>query len=154
MFASTVTLFVIALLTIGIGFYWAIANYHRHKANVAIAAELDAMLHSTIDMVKRAQKYKNPNTQEALSELYSPLSDGKPNLESPAMLSTLLTVLVHKYGSVRLSLKDFALPEEEYVSVYVDTTTQDLILSGNHQLTSKHEHSLLNFTDSDDNTFH
>ena len=56
-------------------------------------------------------------------------------MSSPEMLATIITVLVHKQGLIKLSVKDFSdVPDEEYVSVYVDTKTQELVLSLNHEL--------------------
>ena len=60
------------------------------------------------------------------------------DLSSPEMLASIITVMVNKAGHVRLSLTDFAkVPEAEYVSVYIDTKTQELVLSLNHELDAK-----------------
>ena len=51
-------------------------------------------------------------------------------METPEYLTTLVTVLVSKAGgSVRLTEKDFlSLGNDEYVSVFVDTTDASLLL--------------------------
>jgi hypothetical protein len=67
-------------------------------------------------------------------------------------MATIITVLIHKHGNVRLSLDDFMIPDNEYVSVYVDTSTQEIILSLDHDLAI--ETQLVNFTKTDDTTFH
>ena len=51
-------------------------------------------------------------------------------LESPKYLATLCTVLVQKSGgTVRLTEQDFLeLPEDEYISVYVDVNDSSILL--------------------------
>jgi hypothetical protein len=51
-------------------------------------------------------------------------------LGAPKYLATLCTVLVQKAGgSVRLTEKDFLnLPEEDYISIYVDVTDASILL--------------------------
>ena len=44
------------------------------------------------------------------------------------------------------------IPDSEYVSVYVDTATQEIILSLDHNLSPATD--LINFTKTDDTTFH
>ena len=67
-------------------------------------------------------------------------------------MSTLITVLVNKFGTVRLGMQDFIIPDEEYVSIYVDDDTQEIILSLNHDLVSKNMY--VDFKDPTDKTFH
>lgn len=78
-------------------------------------------------------------------------------MEDPALLATVVTVLIHKYGTTVLGLKDFeAVGDEAYVSVYVDTGTQDLILSLDQKLADDPDPmSLLQFGNKkDDTTYH
>jgi len=70
------------------------------------------------------------------------------------MLATIVTVLVNKFGDTRLSMKDFMLSDEEYVSVYVDADTEEIILSLNTQLGKAPDFSMIKFGNNDDNTFH
>ena len=53
---------------------------------------------------------------------------------------------------MRLSLRDFMLSEEDFVSVYVDTETQEIILSMDPAL--ELESAYVGFGNPDDNTFH
>ena len=74
-------------------------------------------------------------------------------MDSPELMATIITVLVHKIGGeVRLGLRDFMIPDEEGVSVYVDTETQEILLSTDHKL--EIDEALLSFTNPDDNTYH
>ena len=83
-------------------------------------------------------------------------SDGSMDIESdPALLSSLLTAIVIKYGDMRLGLQDMTslVDGDDYISVYVDTSTQEVVLSTEHNLEDKV--SYLNYTDpSDDETYH
>jgi hypothetical protein len=75
----------------------------------------------------------------------------------PKMLASIITVLVGKYGHVRLSLNDFAsLNDEDYVSVYIETESKDLILALNGDPVDSSSAMMVNLfgDDPDDNTYH
>jgi hypothetical protein len=139
--------------------YTAVLNWRRFKANQQIAEDLDAVLKSTLEVVARnkkiaAAKSKNPKTFR-LEDFYESGVGPSGDLESPEMLSTLLTVIIHKYGTAQISLNDFLkVPDEEYISVYVDTASKKLILSMDHEMGSKNPMNIVNFSNPDDNTFH
>jgi hypothetical protein len=83
-------------------------------------------------------------------------SDPTNYLDDPGMLATLVAIIVNKYGTLRLGLDDFAdMGEEEYVSLYMDMTTHDLILSLKHNLAAEDPFRLISFgSDNDDSTYH
>ena len=155
--------FVLAGLLVGsiIGaVYIGVLNYRRFKLNTQMAQDLDVVLRATMDVVKRNKEggadLSLTNTERlTVEELYKNVGDPDQDISSPQMLSTILTVLVHKYGSMSLALKDFMkVPEDEYISVYVNTTSKELILSMDHDMGIKSPTTMVNFTNSDDNTFH
>ena len=83
-----------------------------------------------------------------------PLS-GDPNdmMEDPALLGSLLTAIIIKYGDVRLGLEDMALTEgKDFVSVYVDTRTKEMVLSTKHDLEGIV--SFFSLSRTDDETYH
>ena len=121
--------------------WWTYASYRRYKLNAIIAAELDVMIKSTINTIgETKKKIAEQSTVDIMSQ--------------PEMLASIVTVLINKYGDTRLSLKDFMLSDDEYVSVYVDTTTEEIILSLNSHLGSSGGFSMAKFGSNDDNTFH
>ena len=62
-------------------------------------------------------------------------SDPSDMMADPAMLSTILTAIVFKYGEMRLGMKDVMLSDgNDFVSVYVDTGTKEMVLSTKHDL--------------------
>ena len=65
----------------------------------------------------------------------------------------MITLLVKKKGPIRLSLDDFSGMGDEYVSVYLDVATNELILSLNHTLADETPLGLFKFA-SDDSTYH
>ena len=137
-------LVLVSVLVASIG--WALITGHRNrkrkKLNDLIANELDFIIRDVISSIKKTKK-------SATS-----LGEGLPDIGSPEMLSTLVTVLVNKVGTVNLSLADFAgVPDDEYVSVYVDGDSKEIILSMNHRL-GEAEPYVVGFGDSDDSTFH
>ena len=81
-------------------------------------------------------------------------SDPTDMMSDPALLSTILTAIVIKYGEMRLGMKDVMVSDEnEYVSVYVDTGTKEMVLSTKHDL----EGGVSYFTQTgpdDDETYH
>lgn len=89
-----------------------------------------------------------------MSPLDSELRDPNDMMADPAMLSTILTAIVIKYGEMRLGMKDVMVSDEnEYVSVYVDTRTKEMVLSTKHDL----EGTVSYFTRTgpdDDETYH
>ena len=89
-----------------------------------------------------------------MSSLDSELHDPNDIMNDPALLGSILTAIVVKYGDMRLGAKDMILTEEsEYVSVYVDTGTKEMILSTEHDLEG--DTSYFNFINpSDDETYH
>tara|TARA_R100000008_G_scaffold30825_1_gene17185 strand:- start:239 stop:637 length:399 start_codon:yes stop_codon:yes gene_type:complete len=76
-----------------------------------------------------------------------------PELESPGFLSAMITALIYKYGTARISLADFTEASKDYVSVYVDGTSKEIILSLDHSLGAE-SIEFANFADPDDQTFH
>ena len=119
-------------------------NHKRYQLNMHVSNELDTILKSSYAAVT-----KNKKLHEKTSKM--------PDLTSPVMLTTLLTVIVHKLGEMRLSLDDFIdVPVDEYISVYVDINSQDLILSLDHALAIDGDDpiAMAPFVPPDDNTFH
>lgn len=123
-------------------------NLKQRNLNIQIAEHLQEITLS-LQAEEKVQKNSGVFDTEHLNDFQA------EQLSSPAMLSTILTVLVYKYKTLRITMNDFmAVPEDEYISVYVDTKKQDLILSSNHKLATEDPITMINFTDSDDNTFH
>tara|TARA_R100000664_G_scaffold13382_1_gene21420 strand:- start:521 stop:1096 length:576 start_codon:yes stop_codon:yes gene_type:complete len=164
----TLDLVLAGLLTLCIlvSTYWGVLNYRRFRANRKTAEELDRVMTEALALVKNNQtlhdslKKGTVPTAPAMTieDLYAGEhgdGEGIMDLESPAMLSTILTVIIHKYGTAKLSLNDFRrLPEDEYVSVYVDSKSRKIVLSMDHDLAEKNPIDMINFTNSDDSTFH
>ena len=118
-------------------------NYYRHKKNLYVSTELDALILQTLEHLKK------PAEAEAEVDVENPF-----NLDSPAVLTTILNVLVGKFGDVRLSLQDFMIGDESYVSVYVDGHSKEIILSLNPDLSQEELYSMGAHIDPNDNTFH
>jgi len=118
-----------------------------------VATELDTVITSAFELVEQNKKIAQNHTQRiGASQKGDPLD--LYDINSPEMLSTLVTTMVNKYGDIRLSMKDFMIPDDEYVSVYVDTRTQEIILSLTHNYSESEDAYTMNFPDTDDNTFH
>ena len=137
-----------ALTFIGALIVWRLArvNYKRFQLNDLVADELQVIIESAQKSIK---------AQQQLSSKKALKNDGDMmDLHDPVLLSTLITVIVYKHGTLRLKMEDFdAVPEDEFISVYVDTITNELILSLNHDL-GKQDPILASFTGGDDTTFH
>jgi hypothetical protein len=118
------------------------ANRALIKQNMLIGHQLD-------ELYTNLKNTKNLSEKNAVFETEE---DG--TFTSPAVLGSMLTVLVKKYGPCRLSLEDFTAVGDEYVSIYIDMTTNELILSLNSSLSEEYSLDLFKFTSSDDSTYH
>ena len=79
--------------------------------------------------------------------------------EDAPLMASVLTALVVKYGDMALSLDDMRrVTENDYISVYVNTETQELVLSNNHELgdetAAPDRADLFGVNKGDDKTFH
>ena len=72
------------------------------------------------------------------------------------LMASVLTALVVKYGDMALSLDDMRrVTQNDYISVYVDTGSQELILSNDHDMVGADDlPDLFNIHGGDDETFH
>jgi len=130
---------------------WAWLNHKHQQLNELVGNELQQII---VGAQKAITGERSKGRQAAPEDLFHPAGAPPMDLSDPAILSTLVTVLVNKYGNMRLSMQDFeSIPVEEYVSVYVDTGKNELILSLNHSMTSE-EPVLAKFSPTDDNTYH
>ena len=139
-------LFVVAI-------YLTFLSYRRYRVNMFISEELHKVIDNTTETIAKSKKFISEEKQRLHHKIEQ--SDMPPDniMDSPELMATIITVLVHKIGGeVRLGLRDFMIPDEEGVSVYVDTDTQEILLSTDHKLAL--DDTLLSFTNPDDNTYH
>ena len=75
-------------------------------------------------------------------------------LSNPRYLSTLLTAIVKKSGTVKLSEEDFvSITKSDYISLYVDMKTNDIILKS-HSPDAANEITPYVAGDTDEDVFH
>ena len=114
-------------------------NLQQQKLNNLIATELSTLMSA-------ASKEDEP--QSSFNSLAN-------DINSPEILTTIITVMISKYGDMRLQEQDFKnVDVGEYVSVYVDKKTEEIILSLDRSMTSDSPHQMSSYSDIDDNTFH
>jgi len=157
MTTATWIILTISFLVLGLALRKAYQVHKQERLVYHLSEELDVLLHAA-----KGEIAKNKNLVETarhmIHEYTGSSSDlGVPsasdNLTSPEMLATIITVLINKLGMVKLSLDDFiAVPKDEYVSVYVDTNTKELVLTLNHGL-EEDTSSMFSMSPKDD-TFH
>ena len=130
--------------------------YKQKKINLIISREVENLydavqvqLEQNTKLLERARSVVRGSTKKPISDMSDPLA-------SPEMLASVITVIVGKCGNLRLGMQDFlAVKESDYVSVYVDTATNDLILSLDHGLESTKDISTKAFAPvPDDDTYH
>ena len=83
--------------------------------------------------------------------------DGRVPFDQDApLMASVLTALIVKYGDMALSLDDMRrVTQNDYISVYVDTGSQELILSNDHDMVGADDlPDLFNIHGGDDETFH
>jgi hypothetical protein len=136
-------------------------NQIEKKFNTALRNSAIAIVEDMQDEIDKNEKLvaeAKSQVAAAMSAVKADMSDfgSDPTdmMADPAMLSTILTAIVIKYGEMRLGMKDVMLSDEnEYVSVYVDTGTKEMVLSTKHDL----EGGVSYFTQTgpdDDETYH
>ena len=136
-------------------------NQLEKKFNIALRNSAIALVEDMqleIDKNEKLVAEAKSQVAAAMAAVRADMSDYRtePNdiMADPAMLSTILTAIVIKYGEMRLGMKDVMLSDEnEYVSVYVDTGTKEMVLSTKHDL----EGGVSYFTQTgpdDDETYH
>tara|TARA_R100000808_G_C2068671_1_gene97081 strand:+ start:63 stop:509 length:447 start_codon:yes stop_codon:yes gene_type:complete len=148
MLNPSIALFVLSIILIAMTAYWALLNHRKYKINLMLSKELDKIIDNTVDTIQKSRKSNGRSPG-----IYSTMANTSDDLfDQPALMATIITVLVNKFGNVRLSLNDFMISDEEYVSVYVDGATQEIILSLDHNLAP--EAVMTPYTKTDDTTFH
>jgi hypothetical protein len=130
----------------------AYLSYSRHKKNLYVSDELDILIHRTLETIEKQKAMTDVGSTSGPNVLNG--TDHPLNLDSPAVVATILNVLVSKFGDVRLSLQDFVITDESYVSIYVDGQSREIILSMNPNLSQEELYSMGSYVDPNDNTFH
>jgi hypothetical protein len=128
-------------------------NYSRHKKNLHVSNELNAMIHQTLESIED-QKLSMGLGAGAYGADILKGADHSLSLDSPAVVGAILNVLISKFGDVHLSLQDFIITDESYVSIYVDSQSQKIILSLNPNLSQEELYSMGSHINPNDNTFH
>ena len=143
LFYLDVLLTFVLLIGCGLTAYLFYVNRRARALNQYVAKELSEIM---------------LETQSAIEQRCAITSTaGVMDLGDPEILGTLVTVLVHKLGDIRLNVVDFAsVANEEYVSVYVDMDTSDIVLSLNHSLSSEDAEvsRAMAYRKPDDETYH
>lgn len=134
---------------------WRQARIEREINMVVRRSVEDLMAVTQREIVKNKNLIEKAKVLLSKDKKYSEKDDDPMN--DPDMLSSVISVIVKKYGTIKLGLTDFeAVTKQDYVSVYVDTVSQDLILSLKHDLHNEADDpmSMVNFGNPDDSTFH
>jgi len=155
-FLLNIVLAVFLLVMVGWTFYRIRAVHKQRELNNFITHNLTDLLAATKEEIAKnhglIEQAKNLVRKSAAADLDDLLDNP---LQSSEMLASVITVIVGKYGDMRLGLKDFAaISSNDFVSVYIDTQTQDVILSLKEDLVTKDSLTMANFTTSDDTTYH
>lgn len=137
---------------------WRQARIERDMNLIVKASVEELMAVTQREIAKNKKLVEKTKDLLAQARLQSAPGDD-PMINDPEMLSTVISVIVKKFGTLKLGLPDFeAVDDSDYVSVYVDTVTQDLILSLKHDLHSdidtEDPMTMINYGNSDDSTFH
>jgi len=146
-------------VVLGLSIALTLFNYRKVRMerlrNAVISVGLEELMEMTRMEIAKNKKLVEGARKQMKGQGIS--SDPEDPMDDPALLASILAVIVKKYGAIKLGLKDFEeTGHDDYVSVYVDTNTQDLILSLNHELAAKEKDpmAMINFGTKDDNTFH
>jgi len=140
---------------------WAIYQINKTRkqqiTNMFLAEGLDNLLNAAkVEVAKNKKLVEKARSMVDYSTTqFDPSSPSV--MDDPAMLATLVTVMVKKFGTMRLGMTDFtSLPDDQFVSLYVDTNTQELLLSLRDDLEEETAAmmDIINFSGKDDGTYH
>tara|TARA_R100000008_G_scaffold36391_1_gene20737 strand:+ start:974 stop:1447 length:474 start_codon:yes stop_codon:yes gene_type:complete len=155
---SNIILGCVLLVAVLFSLYYAFLSHKAYKNNSKVSSELDVLMKETLEIVKKSRAAVKQQKKTG----FLAMSDGDATMKGsldeeladPAVLATIVTVLVKKFGDCRLSINDFMIPDTEFVSVYVDSGTQEIILSTDKNLASSESYLMSSYVDPDDSTFH
>ena len=129
-------------------------NTALRNSAIALVEDMQLEIDKNEKLVAEAKSQVAAAMAAVRADMTAHQTDPNDLMADPAMLSTILTAIVIKYGEMRLGMKDVMLSDEnEYVSVYVDTGTKEMVLSTKHDL----EGGVSYFTQTgpdDDETYH
>ena len=129
-------------------------NVALRNSAIALAEDVQEQMDRNEKLVAEAKSQVAAAMTALRADTSGYSTDPNDIMADPALLSTILTAIVVKYGEMRLGMKDVMLSDEnEYVSVYVDTGTKEMVLSTKHDL----EGAVSYFTQAgadDDETYH
>ncbi len=134
---------------------WRQARIER-DVNLIVKASVEELMVVTQREIAKNKKLVE-KTKGLLAQAKNRPAPTDDPMNDPDMLSSVISVIVKKFGTLKLGLTDFeAVTDHDYVSVYVDTMTQDLILSLKHDLHTDADDSMamVNYGNPDDSTFH
>ena len=129
-------------------------NTALRNSAIALVEDMQLEIDKNEKLVAEAKSQVAAAMAAVRADMSGYKTDPTDMMSDPAMLSTILTAIVIKYGEMRLGMEDVMLSDEnEYVSVYVDTGTKEMVLSTKHDL----EGGVSYFTQTgpdDDETYH
>jgi hypothetical protein len=120
-------------------------NWAQQVLNNVIAEEMRVIVENTIvTLNSRREKIKAQGAGVPVDDIFG----------DPSLMAAILTTIVKKYGNIKVGLEDFrAVKDEDYISVYSDNTSKELILSLDPNLASV-DQVPKGFYKTDDGTFH
>ncbi len=110
-------------------------NVALRNSSIALVEDIQEEIDKNEKLVAKAKAQVAAATASLKADMSDFGSDPSDMMADPAMLSTILTAIVFKYGEMRLGMEDVMLSDgNDFVSVYVDTGTKEMVLSTKHDL--------------------
>ena len=110
-------------------------NVALRNSAIALAEDMQEQMDRNEKLVAEAKSQVAAAMAALRADASGYSADPNDIMADPAMLSTILTAIVVKYGEMRLGMEDVMLSDEnEYISVYVDAGTKEMVLSTKHDL--------------------
>ena len=129
-------------------------NTALRNSAIALVDDMQKEIDKNEKLVAKAKEQVAAAMSAVKADMSDFGSDPTDMMSDPALLSTILAAIVVKYGEMRLGIEDVMLSDgNDYVSVYVDTGTKEMVLSTKHDL----EGTVSYFTQAgpdDDETYH
>ena len=151
---------ILLLIVVGCISMWAlytgIRNHQRLRLNQKIGKELDFLIESTMEIVRQNKVTLTKSVKKPKSINLETGQSVDSNFEIQASKKVTVEVITQANKRIikenKISISN--IKNEDYISVYVDTQTNELILSLDHYMGNSDPLNLINFSKPDDNTFH
>ena len=96
----TAAFIILCTIIFSLGIYWNVRSYKRHKLNLVISDELTRIIDETNNVLQENKKITEK--QKFIASVAADDQGSIDLLTDPAVLGTIVTVLINKIGDTKI----------------------------------------------------